>query len=303
MNRFSALRSLSVATVLLLSACVTVPPQPPPAVVVPPAPRPVARVAVALGSGAAKGFAHIGVLKVLEGQNIPVNMVVGSSAGSFVGALYASGYDAFTLQKMALSIERDEVADIGIPDVGFVKGEKLEGYVNKAVKNAPIEKLKIPFFAVATNLNKGQETVFGRGNTGQAVRASCSVPGVFRPVRIGDALYVDGGVVSPVPVDAARRMGADVVIAVDISGGGIDNPDPTGTIDAILTSVNIMYARLSERQLDKADVVIRPKVGHIASGDFTKRNEAILEGEKAAAAALPKIRAILDALRKEGRLP
>jgi NTE family protein len=230
-------------------------------------------------------------------------MVVGTSAGSFVGALYASGYDAFTLQKMALSIERDEVADLGIPDVGFVKGEKLEAYVNKAVKNQPIEKLKIPFYAVATDLRRGHETVFGKGNTGQAVRASCAVPGVFRPVRIGDSLYIDGGVVSPVAVDAARRMGADVVIAVDISGGGADNPDPTGTIDAILTSVTIMYARLSERQIEKADVVLRPKVGHIGSGDFTKRNEAILEGEKAATAALPKIRAVLEPFRKAGRLP
>jgi NTE family protein len=298
----SRFRALAASVGLLFSACATAPVTPT-VVVPPPPPVRAAKIALALGSGAAKGFAHIGVLKVLEAQNIPVSMIVGSSAGSFVGALYASGIDAYSLQKTALSIERDEVADIGIPDVGFVKGERLEAYVNKAVKNVPIEKLKIPFFAVATDLHKGSETVFGRGNTGQAVRASCSVPGVFRPVRIGDALYVDGGVVSPVPVDAARRMGADFVIAVDISGGGIDNPDPTGTIDAILTSVNIMYARLSERQLEKAEVVIRPKVGHIASGDFTKRNDAILEGEKAATAALPKIREIVDSLRKAGRLP
>jgi NTE family protein len=294
-------RFVSAAFALLLGACATVPTPPP--VVTPPTPPPrPAKVAVVLGSGAAKGFAHIGVLKVLEGQGIPVDMVVGTSAGSFVGALYASGLDAFTLQKMALAIERDEVADLGIPDVGFVKGEKLEAFVNKTVKNQPIEKLKIPFYAVATDLRKGTETVFGKGNTGQAVRASCSVPGVFRPVHIGNALYVDGGVVSPVAVDAARRMGADVIIAVDISGGGADNPDPTGTIDAILTSINIMYAHLSERQLEKAEVVIRPKVGHIGSGDFTKRNEAILEGEKAASAMLPKIREILEPYRKAGRI-
>jgi NTE family protein len=293
-------RSMLLAAGTFLVACA----HQPPAVVPPPAtPVRQARVAVVLGSGAAKGFAHIGVLKVLEGQKIPIQMVVGTSAGSFVGSLYAYGYDAFTLQKLALGIERDDVADLGIPDVGFIKGDKLEAYVNRMVRNTPIEGMKIPFYAVATDLHKGQETVFGKGNTGQAVRASCSVPGVFRPTRIGDALYVDGGVVSPVAVDAARRLGADVIIAVDISGGGKDNPDPTGTIDAILTSVNIMYARLSERQLEKAEVVIRPKVGHIASGDFTKRNEAILEGEKAASAALPKIREILEPLRKAGRLP
>lgn len=293
-------RTLLLAAGTFLTACAHTPAPPP--TVVPPSVRP-AKVALALGSGAAKGFAHIGVLKVLEAQKIPVHMIVGTSAGSFVGSLYAYGYDAFTLQKLALGIERDDVADFGIPDVGFIKGDKLEAYVNRMVRNTPIESMKIPFYAVATDLHKGQETVFGRGNTGQAVRASCAVPGVFRPVRIGETLYVDGGVVSPVAVDAARRMGADVVIAVDISGGGKDNPDPTGTIDAILTSVNIMYARLSERQLEKAEIVIRPQVGHIASGDFTKRNEAILEGEKAASAALPKIREILEPLRKAGRIP
>lgn len=294
-------RSLLLAAGAFLTACAHGP-APPPTTAVPPPARP-AKVALALGSGAAKGFAHIGVLKVLEAQKVPVHMVVGTSAGSFVGSLYAYGYDAFTLQKMALEIERDDVVDLGIPDVGFVKGDKLEAWVNRMVRNTAIESMRIPFYAVATDLRRGQEVVFGKGNTGQAVRASCSVPGVFRPTRIGDALYVDGGVVSPVAVDAARRMGADVVIAVDISGGGMDNPDPAGTIDAILTSVNIMYARLSERQLEKAEVVIRPKVGHIGSGDFTRRNEAILEGEKAAAAALPKIREALEPLRKAGRLP
>jgi NTE family protein len=260
-------------------------------------------VAVALGSGAAKGFAHVGVLKVLAAQGVPVHMVVGSSAGSFVGSLYAYGFDPFTLQKMALSIERDDVADLGLPDSGFIKGDRLEAWVNRMVRNTPVESFRIPFYAVATDVRRGEEVVFGKGNAGQAVRASCAVPGVFRPVRIGTVLYVDGGVVSPVPVEAARRQGADVVIAVDISGRGEENPEPSGTIDVILTAVNIMYGKLSERQLAGADVVVRPKVGKIGSGDFTKRNEAILEGEKAATEALPKIRAVLDRLRAEGRLP
>jgi NTE family protein len=293
-----ALRGAALAAVLLLLAsCAHAPPP------APPPPQKAAKVAVALGSGAAKGFAHVGVLKVLQSQGVPVHMVVGSSAGSFVGALYAYGYDPFTLQKIALSIERDDVADFGIPDTGFLKGEKLEGWVNRMVRNTPVESMRIPFFAVATDLRRGEEVVFGKGNAGQAVRASCAVPGVFRPVRIGDALYVDGGVVSPVPVDAARSQGADVVIAVDISGKGEDNPEPGGAVDVIFTAVGIMYGRLSERQLEGADVVIRPKVGKIGSGDFTKRNEAILEGEKAAAEALPRIQAILARLRQEGRLP
>ena len=164
-----------------------------------------------------------------------------------------------------------------------------------------MEKLKIPFYAVATDIQTGQEVVFGSGNTGQAVRASCSIPGIFRPVRIGDGMYVDGGVVSPIAVDAARRLGADIVIAVDISSG-IDRTKPESTIATIFQTFNIMYSKLSNIQLARADVVIRPKVDYIGSSDFSKRHEAILEGEKAAMEALPQIMQIIDKLKKKGRL-
>lgn len=143
--------------------------------------------------------------------------------------------------------------------------------------------------------------MFGTGNTGAAVRASCSIPGIFRPVNISGKMYVDGGVVSPVAVDAAKRLGADVIIAVDISGD-IDSTQPTGTIETILQSINIMYSKLASIQLSKADVVIKPKVGYIGSADFSKRHEAVLEGEKAALEALPKIQEIVDKLKQEGRL-
>jgi NTE family protein len=219
-------------------------------------------------------------------------MVVGTSVGSFVGSLYAYGYPAYDLQKIAMGLEKGEIVDLTVPDNGFVKGEKLEAYVNRMIRGTTIEKLRIPFYAVATDIGSGEEMVFGKGNTGSAVRASCSIPGVFQPVRIGDRTYVDGGVVSPVAVDAARRLGADVVIAVDISGGVADAV-PETTLDTIFQSVNVMYAKIAAAQLSRADVVIHPMVGYIASGDFTKRHEAILEGEKAAQAALPKIRALL----------
>src|SRR5208337_3050049 len=260
-----------------------------------------AKVAVVLGAGASRGFAHIGVLKVLESNNIPINLVVGTSAGSFVGSLYAYGYNAFQLQKMAIDLQKSDIVDLCIPDNGFIKGELLEEYVNKMTRNTPIEKLRTPFYAVATNIQNGQEIIFGSGNTGTAVRASCTMPGIFRPVRIGNQTYVDGGVVSPIAVDAARKMGADVVIAVDISSD-IGNTLPEGTMGTILQSVNIMYAKISDAQLSRADVVIRPKVGLIGSGDFDKRHEAILEGEKAALEALPSIREIIVRLRQEGRL-
>ncbi len=265
--------------------------------------RPVmpAKVALVLGAGASRGFAHIGVLKVLESNRIPIHMIIGTSAGSFVGSLYAYGFNAFQIQKMSFSLERADIIDLTIPDNGFVKGEKLEEYINITVKNTPLEKMRIPFYAVATDLQNGQEVVFGRGNTGTAVRASCSIPGVFRPVKIDNRIYVDGGVVSPVAVDAAKRMGADVVIAVDIASA-VDDAQPESTIDTLLQSISIMYSKLSSMQLSKADVVIRPKVGYIASSDFSKRHEAVLEGEKAALEALPAIQNIIAGLRNEGRL-
>jgi NTE family protein len=264
-------------------------------VVQPPKKEPV--VALVLGAGASRGFAHVGVLKVLENNHIPVNMVVGTSAGSFVGSLFAYGLSAYQIQKIAIDIQKGDIADVTIPDNGFIKGDKLEAYVNRMVNNTPIEKMRIPFYAVATNIQTGREVVFARGNTGQAVRASCSIPGVFRPTVISGQMYVDGGVVSPVAVGAARRLGADVVIAVDISSD-LSTTQPEGTINTLLQSVNIMYSRLSAGELEDADVVIRPKVGYIASGDFEKRHEAIMEGEKAATDALPQIR---DALSKFGQ--
>jgi len=282
-----------IACILILVSCV-------PKQVLPP-PKP-AKIGLVLGAGASKGFAHVGVLKVLESHKIPVHMIVGTSVGSFVGSLYAYGYNAYQLQTMAFALQREDLVDLMLPDNGFVRGEKLENYVNWALRDTTIEKLQIPFYAVATNIQTGEEIIFGTGNTGTAVRASCSIPGVFQPARISGGTYVDGGVVSPLAIDAARRYGADVVIAVDISSSP-DRSVPKSTIDTILQSVNIMYAKISLIQLSKADVVIRPNVGYIGSADFSRRHEAILEGEKAAMAVLPDINAIVSKLRQEGRLP
>lgn len=265
------------------------------------APLKPAKIALVLGAGASKGFAHIGVLKVLESNRVPIHLIVGTSMGSVVGCLYAYGYNAFELQKMSFSLEKGDVIDYTFPDNGFIKGEKLEAFVNQHLKNTAMEAFKMPFYAVATDLRSGSEIVLGKGNAGAAVRASCAIPGIFRPVKIGDRMYVDGGVVSPVAVEAARRQGADVVIAVDVSSGP-EHALPQNTIETILQSISIMYARLASVEVAKADVVIRPRVGHIASGDFTKRHEAILEGEKAALEALPKIAQLLATLKQEGRL-
>lgn len=269
---------------------------PPPAVVKPPA-----KVALVLGAGASRGFAHIGVLKILEANQVPVHFIVGTSAGSLVGSMYAYGFNAFQLQSLSFPVEKADIIDLTVPDNGFIKGEKLEAYVNHMLKDTPIEKLRIPFYAVAADIQTGEEVVFVSGNTGMAVRASCSIPGIFQPVKIGSRIYVDGGIVSPVAVDYARKKGADLVIAVDISMG-IESPPPKTIMETIMQSVVIMHSKISQNQLSRADIVIRPRVSHIGSTDFSKRHEAVLEGEKAALETMPAVRGAIDRLKAEGRL-
>lgn len=285
--------ALALLTVLI--SCVTAPKE------IPVQPKP-AKIAVVLGAGASKGFAHIGALKILELNKIPINMVIGTSVGSFVGSLYAYGYNPYDLQTIALSLQKDDLTEYTIPDNGFIKGDKLENFINTKVKYTPIDKFKIPFYAVTTNIQTGEEMVFGRGNAGRAVLASCSIPGVFQPAVISGKMYVDGGVVSPLAIDVARRYGADIVIAVDISSSLSSTP-PTGTIETIMQAIDIMYGKMAAFQLKNADVIIRPKIGYIGSSDFSKRHEAIMEGEKAATEAIPAINKILAKLRQEGRLP
>lgn len=259
---------------------------------------PPIRIGLALGGGAAKGFAHVGVIKMLEANGIAVSAVSGTSAGSVVGALYASGMTAFELQEKAVALDEAKIRDIQISSGGLLVGQKLEDYVNEQVRRKPLEQLAKPFVAVATRLEDGERTVFAQGNTGQAVRASASVPGVFRPVSIGRFHYVDGGVVSPVPVDAARQLGADMVVAVDISSKatGKTPKDMLGTVNQ---SIAIMGQKLGQAELARADVVIHPKVLEMGAADFTQRAAAILEGEKAALAAIPQIRQKLEQLQAD----
>ncbi|WMJ71132.1 patatin-like phospholipase family protein [Stenotrophomonas sp. 24(2023)] len=291
---------LSVALLGLLAGCggEAVRPTPPPAptVVPPPQAKPV-KIGIALGGGAAKGFAHIGVIKMLEANGFEPVVVSGTSAGSVVGALYASGMDAFQMQSKAVALDEASIRDVRLFSGGLVQGQKLQDYVNEQVGNRSAEKLKKPFAAVATNLETGERAVFVRGNVGQAVRASSSIPGVFEPVKIGKSSFVDGGVVSPVPVDAARQLGAEFVIAVDISSKA-SGKTPVGMLGIVNQSIAIMGQRLGEQELGRADIVIRPKVLDIGAADFSQRGTAILEGEKAAMAAMPQIRAKIAQIQK-----
>ncbi|MDP3483534.1 MAG: patatin-like phospholipase family protein [Sulfuricella sp.] len=284
-----------VSCLLMLSGCATSPGvMDAPIPKVQPAPKsPAPKVALVLGGGAVRGFAHIGVIKTLEAHGIVPDMVVGTSAGSVVGALYAGGYTGFELQKIAFQLEQESVGDWVLPDRGFIKGEMLQNFINRALQNRVIERMNKPFAAVTTELQTGEMAVFRRGNTGMAVRASSSIPGVFQPVNIGGKEYVDGGLVSPVPVRAARGMGADVVIAVDISGKP-KNAKLNDTIDIFLQAFNIMGQTIGRYELAEADVVIRPQTGTIGATEFDQKHLAIMEGEKAALAALPLIRSKLQ---------
>jgi NTE family protein len=260
------------------------------------------KIGLALGGGAARGFAHIGVIKALEAQGIVPDIVVGTSAGSLVGALYAAGNNGFALHKLALEMDEAAISDWSVPlfakSTGVLKGEALQNYVNRTLNQIPIEKMKIPFGAVATDLNSGLPILFTRGNAGMAVRASSAVPSVFQPVRIGEHAYVDGGLVSPVPVRFARQMGADFVIAVNISAQPDAQPS-SSSMDVLLQTFAIMGQSINRYELKDADVVIQPKLGNMRGNDFPGRNVAVLAGEQAAAETMAEIKRKLIAKRQE----
>jgi len=292
-----SLRTFAAAAfALLLAACAASPRKvetPPPAVAAPPP-----KIALVLGGGAARGYAHVGVIKTLEANGIRPDIIVGTSVGSVVGALYAAGYSGFELQRLALAMDDAMVSDWSLPDRGFIKGEALQNYVNTVLSNRPIEKLARTLAIVATDLQTGEAVVFRSGNTGMAVRASSSVPGVFQPVRINGHEYVDGGLVSPVPVSIARSLGADVVIAVDVSNKP-RNGRTASSLDVLLQTFNIMGQSIASHELLQADVVIRPNIDGVGGTDFQGKHLAILEGEKAAAESLPLLRAKLAATPKD----
>ena len=272
-------------SVLLLTACALLPSgqKTPQAATTKP------KIGLALGGGAARGFAHIGVIKMLESQGIVPDYIVGTSAGAVVGSLYASGHDAFAMQKIAQQLDEKIFADWTLGGRGFLKGEALQDFINQHLNMRPLEKLNKPFAVVATDLNTGERVVFRTGDSGLAVRASAAVPGIFQPTQFGGKTYVDGGLSSPIPVQAARDMGADFVIAVDISAR--PEGQPVDSLTAIIwQTTTIMGGVIGANELKGADVVIRPRLPYVKSWDFAARNDVMLEGERAALAALPKIR-------------
>ena len=277
---------LILCSMVLLTSCVSV--QGPPLAGTP---RP--KIALVLGGGAARGFAHVGVIRALEQEKIPIDMVVGTSVGSLIGAIYAYDANSFELEWTAFTLEKDDLFDFGIltaiTGMGAAKGEKLEAFVQSKVQVPNIENLKIPFAAVASDLNLGTRVVLDRGSVAKAVRASSAIPGVFNPVDYQGKLLVDGGLIDNIPISVARERGADLVIAVDISENVI-NYNITNLVDVILQAVTIMAFENVKRKRKEADVLISPAVGNVGMLDFTQKKRCMQAGIDAAQKAMPEIK-------------
>jgi NTE family protein len=257
------------------------------------------RIGLALGGGAARGFAHVGVIQVLEEAGIKPTLVTGTSAGSLVAAIYASGKNGAQLQKIAETMEEAAITDWTLPifNRGLLRGDALARYVNTQVNSRLIEELPLPLGIVATDLNSGRDMVFQRGDTGTAVRASSAVPAIFTPVKIAGREYVDGGLVSPVPVRAARKMGADLVIAVDISSAPEGN-HAGGSLEILLQTFAIMGKSINTFELNDADIVVRPSLIGVSSADFGAKKRSIEAGRQAMLLMLPKLREVIAAKYK-----
>ena len=292
LNKFRVWALMSV--VLTLAACTSAP-------TVPEVGQPTAPTlrtptwGLALGGGAARGFAHVGVLQVLEENGLRPTVVTGTSAGSLVAAMYATGMKGAELERLALGMEEATLTDWSLPILGrgVLRGDALERYVRQAVGGRTLENMALPLGILATDLQSGRGVLFRRGDAAIAVRASSAVPGVFTPVPIAGREYVDGGLVAPVPVSQAREMGAEVVLAVDISKGPELGP-VSGALSVLLQTFDIMGQSINRYELAKATVVIRPALVGVGSADFAARAQSIAAGRAAMQAALPALRQALQ---------
>jgi NTE family protein len=273
---------------MFICSCQTIP-IPPPSGKMEPKREP--RIALVLGGGSAKGFAHVGVIRILEQEKIPIHMIVGTSVGSLIGAIYASNPDSFQLEWATFKIERGDILDFSIVSskLGPVQGVRLETFVEQTAKAKKVEDTKIPLYPVATDLNTGETVTLEKGSLAKAVHASSAIPGIFTPVQFGNRTLVDGGVSNNVACDIARSKGADIVIAVNLQRD-IKDSDMGSVIDVIAQSITILMRENSKVKLQQADIVIEPDTKGVSVFDFSQKKLLVEEGMKAARKALPKIR-------------
>ncbi|SDY76686.1 NTE family protein [Evansella caseinilytica] len=246
-------------------------------------------IGLALGSGGSRGFAHIGVLKVLAEEGIEIDYIAGSSMGALVGALFGAGHQAETLEKLALRFRRKYLLDFTVPKMGFIKGDKVKQLVGMLVEQKKLEELALPCAVIATDLLTGEKAVFRHGPVAAAVRASIAIPGIFIPETIGGRVFVDGGVVDRVPVEVVKEMGADIVVAVDVTS--FNPQSDIGSIyDVIIQTMDIMEKEMVRYREIKADVMIRPPLSHIKPKQFANVQEIIETGEAEAKKFMPLLK-------------
>ncbi|WP_221564068.1 patatin-like phospholipase family protein [Alkalihalobacillus sp. TS-13] len=256
------------------------------------------KIGLALGSGGARGFAHIGVLKALVEAKIPIHMIAGSSMGALVGAFYCTGHKPETMVKMARMFRRRYYIDYTVPKMGFVAGEKVKQLIHALTKGKNIEELDLPFSIIATDLYKGEKVVITKGAISEAVRASIAVPGIFVPYEKDGRLLIDGGVIDRVPVSVVKEMGADLVIAVDISHIKKD-PEINTIFDVIMQSIDIMQRELVKANHISTDVLIRPLVENYSSSAFKDIDDIITIGEAETKNRIKDIKAAIRDWRKK----
>ena len=263
------------------------------------------KVGLALGGGGARGLAHIGVLQVLQEHRVPIDMIAGVSVGALIGALYAQSKDADVIEDVALQLDRKKLfslVDLTLPRTGFIKGGKVRNLLRQIMgSDLAFSDLKIPLACVATDINVCGEVVIDQGSVLEALRASISIPAIFTVVKWKGRYLVDGGLVNPVPVSVAKRMGADFIIAVNVIpdvAERVHRADRERTerakepniFNIIMQSIYIGTYSLVKSSMEEADIIIEPNVGHIGSGDFHHAQECILQGEMAAQASVPEIK-------------
>ncbi|WP_394232631.1 patatin-like phospholipase family protein [Niallia oryzisoli] len=251
------------------------------------------KIGLALGSGGARGFSHLGVIKVLVEHGIPIDYIAGSSMGSLVACFYGAGIDMDRLYKLSTAFKRKYYLDFTVPKMGFIAGKRVKELIRVFTKGKRIEELMIPVSVVATDLMTGEKVIFRSGPIAEAVRASISIPGIFVPEKQNGRLLVDGGVVDRVPVSVVKEMGADIVIAVDVSRVKT-NADISTIYDVIMQSLDIMQMELVEYRQIASDIMIRPRVEEYSSRAFTNIDEMIQKGEEEARKHLDEIKRIMD---------
>lgn len=256
------------------------------------------RVGLALGGGVARGIAHVGVLRELEKNNIPIDLLAGTSVGSLVAAGYAAGLSPDQLEELARKIRWNDLGRVTVSRLGFFNSARMETYIHSNFPISRIEEMRLPLGVVATDIQEGKMVVFTEGDVGLAVRASCAIPCYFTPVTVNGRMMVDGGLVGHLPASVARSMGADIVIAVDVHSQGIPIPPPNNIFTIMYQSLSVMGRSSVTYLYQDADIIVKPKVGHVRPDDLTKADEMIAAGEKAAQAVMEQIKEKLEPERK-----